>query len=228
MSRKPKYTIRQKIKASEDYLSSKKSMRQIAIELNMGKQGRELVRIWVEKYRSQGRSAFITNSKNKSYTKDFKEKIIKEYLRGESSIAALSIKYKISSQSTLRNWIMKYNNHIELKDYDPKPEVYMEDTLKTTYRQRIDIVKYCIEHDRDIKGTAAKYGCKYAQLYQWVRKYEANGEDALIDKRGKRKPTEELSDLEKAERKIARLEREKQEYQRKYELLKKAEEIERW
>lgn len=69
---------------------------------------------------------------------------------------------------------------------------------------------------------------KYDQLYQWVRKYETNGENALIDKRGKHKLDEELSDLEKADRKIAKLEREKQEYQRKYELLKKAEEIERW
>lgn len=104
----------------------------------------------------------------------------------------------------------------------------MTDTLKTTLEERISIVKYCLEHDRDIKDTAAKYGCNYAQLYQWVKKYESNGEDALIDKRGKRKVEEERSDLEKAERKIAQLEREKEEYRKKYELLKKAEELERW
>ena len=37
----------------------------------------------------------------------------------------------------------------------------------------------------------------------------------------------EFSDLEKAQRQIARLEREKEEFRRKYELLKKAEELER-
>lgn len=63
----------------------------------------------------------------------------------------------------------------------------MTDTLKTTLEERIAIVKDCLEHDRDIKNTAVKYGCNYAQLYQWVRKYEADGESALADKRGKRK-----------------------------------------
>jgi len=104
----------------------------------------------------------------------------------------------------------------------------MTDTIKTTLEERIEIVKDCLAHDRDIKGSAAKYGCKYSQLYQWVRKYETNGEEALTDKRGKRKQDTELSELEKAERKIAQLEREKEEYRKKYELLKKAEERERW
>jgi len=48
----------------------------------------------------------------------------------------------------------------ELKDYDPNPEVYMADTLKTTFKERLEIVKYRLVHDRDIKETAAKYGCR--------------------------------------------------------------------
>jgi transposase-like protein len=104
----------------------------------------------------------------------------------------------------------------------------MGNTLKTTYEERIEIVKDCLINDRDIKGTAAKHGCKYAQLYQWIRKYEANGEESLVDNRGKRKQEDVLSDLEKAERKIAQLEQEKEEYRKKYELLKKAEKRERW
>ena len=104
----------------------------------------------------------------------------------------------------------------------------MKDTLKTTYEEKIEIVNDCLANGRNIKGIAAKYGCKYAQLYQWVRKYETNGEEALADKRGKRKQEDKLSDLEKAERKIAQLEREKEEYRMKYELFKKAEELERW
>jgi transposase-like protein len=83
-------------------------------------------------------------------------------------------------------------------------------------------------HDRDVKGTATKYGCKYAQLYQWVRKFETHGEESLLDKRGKCKQEVDLSELEKAERKISQLEREKEEYRKKYELLKKAEKLERW
>ena len=46
----------------------------------------------------------------------------------------------------------------ELKDYDPKREVYMaEARRKTTIEERKKIVTYCIEHNRDYKGTAALY-----------------------------------------------------------------------
>lgn len=224
----PKYTQGQKIHACKLYLSGEKSALQIAFEMGMSKYGRHIIREWAKVFQAQGPIAFEEKGKNKSYTKEFKNKVVQEYFSGQGSVQTLMIKYNISSTSILRSWIKKYNDHIELKDYDPKPEVYMTDTLKTTYEERIEIVKDCLAHDRDIKDTAAKYGCKYAQLYQWIRKYEAYGEEALIDKRGKRKQTDELSELEKAERKIAQLEREKEEYRKKYELLKKAEERERW
>lgn len=69
------------------------------------------------------------------------------------------------------------------------------------------IVKYYLDHDKDYKTSYIKYSCKYTQLYQWVKKYERSGEEGLIDKRGKRKAEEELSELDKAQRKIAQLER---------------------
>lgn len=228
MSEKVKITPEQKIKACTDYLSGKKSVVMIAKELNLTKYGKEVVRRWTKMYEAWGTSAFEKNPQNRSYSPDFKEKIVGEYLEGTISMSDLSLKYRIPSPETIRKWILMYNNHIELKDYDPKPEVYMKDTLKTTYEERIEIVKYCLANERDIKGTAAKYGCKYAQLYQWIRKYEDGGEEALLDKRGRRKTNEELSELEKAERRIAQLEREKEEYRKKYELLKKVEQFERW
>jgi transposase-like protein len=228
MSRKSSYTVEEKIKACNDYLSCLQSASKIAIELNMGKHGQGIVRGWAKKYKAYGASVFINKPRNNYYSKEFKERVVKEYLNCSSSPNELIVKYNIPSRTTLVRWIKMYNNHIEFKDYDPKSEVYMIDTLKTTFKERIEIVKYCLAHDRDIKGTAAKYGCNYAQLYQWVRKYEAKGEIALIDKRGRCKQENELTDVEKAERKISQLEREKEEYRKKYELLKKAEELERW
>ncbi|MEG0250989.1 MAG: helix-turn-helix domain-containing protein [Peptostreptococcus sp.] len=225
---KSKYSPEEKIQACTEFLSGKKSANSLATELNMKKNGEQTIRYWSKLYSTYGTSAFQSKSTNNSYSKGFKEKVIKEYLDGEGSQSSLILKYNIPSTSILRRWLKKYNRHIELKDYDPKPEVYMGDTLKTTFEERIEIVKYCLEHDRDIKGTAAKYGCKYAQLYQWVRKFENHGEEALTDNRGKRKQEDELSEMEKAERKIAQLEREKEEYRKKYELLKKADQRERW
>ena len=228
MGRKAKYSPEQKVQACIDYLSGKKPATQIAHELGMRKCGDAMVRKWARKYSCHGVDSFETKERNTSYTKEFKEKVVKEYLNGEGSLVDLIVKYKLHSDETLRCWVNMYNSHIELKDYDPKPEVYMADTLKTTYEERVEIVKYCLEHGKDYKGTAAHYGCNYGQLYQWVKKYEKNGEEALIDKRGKRKKEEELTDIEKANRRIAQLERQNKELKERYEILKKAEERERW
>lgn len=83
----------------------------------------------------------------------------------------------------------------------------MAETLKASKENKIEIVQYCISHGHDYKGTAAKYGGNYAQIYNWVKKYEAKGEDGLTDRRGQRKTEAELTDLERAERRIAELER---------------------
>ena len=66
----------------------------------------------------------------------------------------------------------------------------MADTLKVNKEKKIEIIQYCIDHDHDYKGTAEFYGGNYAQIYNWVKKYESKGEDALEDKRGKRKAKE--------------------------------------
>ena len=97
----------------------------------------------------------------------------------------------------------------------------------TTLEERIEIVTYCLEHNRNYKETAALYNCNYSQVRNWVLKYERDGEDGLKDKRGKRKQDEELTDLEKAERRIKQLEKKNEELARRVELLKKAEEFER-
>ena len=228
MGRKAKCSPEQKIQACIEFISGQKSAIQIAHELKLGKSGDDKIRFWAKKYTLHGSRCFEQKKHNTSYTKEFKEEVVKEYLDGKGSFEDLSVKYKLPSHETLRKWVKQYNSHIELKDYDPKPEVYMANTLKTTYEERIEIVKYCLEHNRDIKGTASHYGCNYAQLYQWVTKYEKYGDEGLIDKRGKRKKEEELTELEKANRRIAQLERLNKELQDRYEILKKAEQRERW
>lgn len=36
---------------------------------------------------------------------------------------------------------------------------------KTTYEERVEIVKYCIEHEMDYAQTAEKYQVSYQQIY---------------------------------------------------------------
>ena len=91
-------------------------------------------------YRSQGASCFNARPHNATYTKEFKQQVVEAYLAGEGSIEVLAIKYKIPAHETVRVWIQKYNNLEELKDSDPKPEVYMKDrSRKTTQEERTGI-----------------------------------------------------------------------------------------
>ena len=54
-----------------------------------------------------------------------------------------------------------------------------------------------------------------------MSKYEFRGEDGLEDRRGKRKSEEQLTDLEKAQQRIAKLERINRRQEMELELLKK-------
>lgn len=98
---------------------------------------------------------------------------------------------------------------------------------KTNIEERKEIVAYCINHGRDYKDTAKLYDVSYSQVYSWVKKYDANGEDALTDKRGKHKLDDEVDELERLRRENVRLKRQLEEKDMLTELLKKVEEFER-
>ena len=68
---------------------------------------------------------------------------------------------------------------------------------KTTQEERIEIVAFCIENGKDYGLTMEKYGVSYQQIYLWVRKYEEKGIDGLIDRRGKAKPEDELTEADR-------------------------------
>ena len=100
---------------------------------------------------------------------------------------------------------------------------------KTTFEERVAIVSYCIEHERDYIGTVKEYGVSYEQIYSWVRKYTRGGTDALIDRRGKRKPQpawEELTETERLQAENRLLKAENEELKLANRLLKKVREME--
>ena len=98
---------------------------------------------------------------------------------------------------------------------------------KTSFDERVEIVQYCIAHDRNYSETAIKYGVSYQQVRNYTVKYESGGVDALQDRRGRSKPKEEMSELEKlrAENRILRAEKARAEMEASF--LKKLDEIER-
>lgn len=72
-----------------------------------------------KKHKTNGPEALLFKGRNNSYTKEFKQMVVEEYLKGEGSIENLAIKHQIPAPSSILNWISKYNNLKELKDYNP-------------------------------------------------------------------------------------------------------------
>ena len=224
MGRKSQYTIEQKIQAVEDYKSGKRGTMQICNDLNIRKIS--LYR-WVAIYEDFGEAGFLPKPRNKAYSKELKEEAINDYLSGKGSYRDIARKYEISNGSILEVWVSKYNGYEKLKDYNPKGEVYMTKGRKTTVEERQEIVAYCLEHDREYKLAVEHFNVSYAQVYQWVKKFEERGERGLQDKRGKRKQEEELSEIEKLQRENKRLKHQLELQERENILLKKVKEIER-
>jgi transposase-like protein len=226
MGRKSKYTIEEKVQAVQDYKTGKRGKGQICNDLGLNPTGTDLYR-WVKHYDKYGEYAFVPKKRNNAYTKEFKEMVVQEYLNEEGSARDLAIKYDIPSSETLRKWIISYNSHEELKDYNPKGDVYMTKRRKTTIEERNEIVQYCLEHNKEYKLAAEHFDVSYAQVYQWVQKYLKSGEDGLIDNRGKRKDESQLSELERLRRENERLKRQLELKEREEIILKKLQEVER-
>lgn len=67
----------------------------------------------------------------------------------------------------------------------------------------------------------------HSQVYSWVKKYDAGGENTLFDKRGHHKTDDEVDELEQLRRENIRLKRQLEEKDMLAELLKKVKEFER-
>ena len=65
---------------------------------------------------------------------------------------------------------LKYtNSHDKLKVYNSGENLIMTNGRKTTYDERIEIVKYCIECQNKYAETAKKYNVSYQQVYSWYK-----------------------------------------------------------
>lgn len=229
MSKRRKYSPQEKIKIVKEYLSGQSSLKEIGSRYGYtsrkGYPG--CFNRWIALYQEHGESAFY-HIGNSCYPKEFKIKVVEEYIAGAASAVELTAKYKISNESILLKWVELYNANRELRDYKPQREVYMaEARRKTTIEERKEIVEYCLAHNRDYKGTASIYDVSYSQVYSWVKKYDTNGEDGLTDKRGHHKSDNEVDELEQLRRENKRLKRQLAENDMLVQLLKKVKEFER-
>lgn len=224
MGRKSKFSAEEKLKYILMCIEGKDSIRHTAALIGISS---ESLRQWIHIYQSLGIYGLSTPSKKSAYSTVFKERVVKDYLAGVGSHLKICKKYGLRSTGMLHKWIMQYNSHEGLKAPRKGGMPIMTNGRKTTFDERVEIVKYCIEHQHNYNETAQKYQVSYHQVYAWTSKYESGGIEALQDKRGKRKDKNEMSEIEKLKAQNKLLEAEIRRKQMEIDFLKKLKEIER-
>lgn len=224
MGQKFPLSYEERIDAVEKYLRHEDSLNHQAKQLKVSYKA---IKRWVVMYQSFGPEGLMETSRNNHYSSELKESAVMDYLADAGSYSEICKKYRIKSTRQLSNWISKYNGHEKLKSSGTGGTAIMTKGRKTTYEERLGIVKYCIEHQNNYAETANKFLVSYQQVYSWTIKYETDGVDALLDNRGKRKVVNKMSEIEKLKAQNKLLEAKNKRQQMEIDFLKKLEEIER-
>lgn len=207
----------------EQYLNGELSQSQAAQSAQVSL---ETIRRWCVLYQNEGPTGLLTVKKNKCYSKELKQRAVLDYLNGSGSQIEVAKKYHLRSPTQLKDWIKIYNTHGNFKSESGGSKV--SQTKKFSVEERVEMVLYCIANAYDYSGTAVKYQVSYANLYQWVKRYEEKGKAGLEDRRGRRKANQlSRTPEEKAKIKIAQLEEQVKYQQMEIDLLKKVKELER-
>lgn len=185
------------------------------------------IKDWQSNYHFFGEDGLEKLKNHNNYPRELKLAAVQDYISGGLSLRETVRKYRLSGTTVLRNWIKKYTSHSELKDSGRGMSQPMTKGRKTTVGERIEIAKACIANGKNYQETAVKYKVSYQQVYQWVKKFEDNGEQTLMDRRGRTKPVEERTLEDEYRLKIQQIERENERLRAENLYLKKLEEIER-
>ena len=224
MSFTHKYTSDEKAKILVEYQTGVHGFRELCRIYGIAQQS---LKDWIRLYETFGMEGLKTVSSATNYSRETKQAAVQEYLAHKLPVKEILKKYQIRSETQLRKWIKKYNGHEELKASRTGGTTVMTKGRKTTFDERVEIVQYCIAHDHNYAETAGKYDVSYQQARNYTIKYEAGGVEALQDRRGRAKPQDEMSELERlrAENRLLRAEKERAEMEVSF--LKKLDEIER-
>ena len=214
----------EKVKIVESYISG--NMGASSIDARYGI-GWTTLRDWIRLYKARGSEGLIPATHTRKYSPLTKCLAVEEYLSGGGSQEDICLKYNISDRKMLRDWIKWYNGHGDFKQPNSGGAIYMTKGRNTTREERIEIVGHCITNNKDYGKTIERYGVSYQQVYAWVRKYEKDGVDELVDHRGKRKDEASMSEVEKLCAQLKLKDAENPRLQMENELLKKLKALER-
>lgn len=220
---KSAFTAQQKYEVIVSYEDRKTSSIDFCRQYNVSD---ETIKEWIYQFQTYGMDGLNNPDGWKRYSKEVKMAAVLDYLSGDYSQSEIVRKYEISSGSVLRQWIKIYNDHRGLKEMK-RMNNSMIKGRSTALEERLEIVMYCIQNGKNYHQASEQFNVSYQQVYQWVKKFEKEGEDGLKDRRGRTKAELELTPDEKYQRDMKKLERENERLRAEVAFLKKLEELER-
>ena len=124
------------------------------------------------------------------YTKDFKVKVIKDYMSGESGgQPTIAKKYNIP-EGTLVNWINKYNSG----GFDDLTKKQYKD--KFTSEFKLSVIQYRQANNISYRETAEYFHIANGSIIcNWDKAYRERGLSGLEDNRGR--PKKDMSNADK-------------------------------
>lgn len=222
MSKRSTRTVEEKLEIVQECLSHKQSIGQLSKKYQIAK---STIKDWIRKYESQGIEGLQESRTWKRYSQELKEEAVQDYLAGGSSLQDICRKYNISDTHVLRDWIKRYTSGKELQATS-KGLSRMKQGRKTSFEERVEIVNFTIAHEKDYQSAVEKFSVSYQQVYSWVKKFEKEGAQGLVDRRGKGLESKEnLTAEEELQLKIKQLEERNRYLEMEVGLLKKLEVI---
>ncbi|KEQ21562.1 helix-turn-helix domain-containing protein [Paenibacillus tyrfis] len=223
MAKKNEYNAKEKLTIIKEWEEGAGTRAEVAQRYNISVN--TLVK-WRHRYELYGMEGLEIRTGKSSYSVELKLRAVHDYLSGQYSQYEIIDKYKIASRTQLKSWIDKYNSHSSFKS-DNEGARAMTKGRSTTWQERIDIVLYCLTHQHDYRKAAEQYQVSYHQVFQWVKKYEAGGQDALQDGRGRKKAAEGLTEADHQKLAMKKLEYENERLRAENAFLKKLQELQR-
>ncbi len=108
-------------------------------------------------YQSLAPNGLLSTSKNRTYSTELKKSAVQDYLAGGLSHMEIFKRYVIKSTRQLHNWVLKYNGHEKLKSSETGGTPIMTKGRATTFEERIEIVKFCLEHQHNYAQAAKNF-----------------------------------------------------------------------
>lgn len=157
------------------------------------------IRSWRELYKRDGLDGLKERHIWTRYSAKIKQQAVEAYLNGEGSLVEISNRFGLRSDKQLRDWIKKFQyngTNKSLTDSPSRRQVRIM-SRKTTFEERIKIVEYVTAGKHSYSQASEHFNVSYQQVRAWVLKSKGGGYTALKDGRGRTKPVEEMTEVER-------------------------------